>query len=75
MYDGVPPDSTGTAGEFYVYAKDAAIAGTISTGVYYFPLHGSFQSEGYHRWGMIFAEGENTNNSRYFLMPDSASAP
>ena len=75
MYDGVPPDSTGTAGEFYVYAKDAAIAGTISTGVYYFPLHGSFQSEGYNRWGMIFAEGENTNNSRYFLMPDSASAP
>ena len=75
MYDGVPPDSTGTAGEFYVYAKDAAIAGTIATGVYYFPLHGSFQSEGYNRWGMIFAEGENTNNSRYFLMPDSASAP
>ena len=75
MYDGVPPDSTGTAGEFYVYAKDAAIAGTIGTGVYYFPLHGSFQSEGYNRWGMIFAEGENTNNSRYFLMPDSASAP
>ena len=75
MYDGVPPDSTGTAGEFYVYAKDAAIAGTIGTGVYYFPLHGSFQSEGYDKWGMIFAEGENTNNSRYFLMPDSASAP
>lgn len=75
MYDGVPPDSTGTAGEFYLYAKDAAIAGTIGTGIYYFPLHGSFQSEGYNRWGMIFAEGENTNNSRYFLMPDSASAP
>ena len=75
MYDGVPPDSSDTAGEFYVFAKDAAIPGTISTGVYYFPLHGSFQSEGYNRWGMIFAEGENTNNSRYFLMPDSASAP
>ena len=73
MYDGVPPDSTGTANEYYVYAKDAAIPGTIGTGVYYFNTENAV--EGYSKWGMIFAEGENTNNSRYFLMPDSASAP
>jgi hypothetical protein len=73
MYDGVPPDSTGTAKEYYVYAKDAAIPGTIGTGVYYFDTENAV--EGYSRWGMIFAEGENTNNSRYYLMPDSASAP
>ena len=62
MYDGVPPDSTGTANEYYVYAKDASIPGTIGTGVYYFNLQNAHQ--GYTRWGMIFAEGENTNNSR-----------
>jgi hypothetical protein len=73
MYDGVPPDSTGTANEYYVYAKDAAIPGTIGTGVYYFNTENAV--EGYSKWGMIFAEGENTNNSRYYLMPDSASAP
>jgi|5_EtaG_2_1085323.scaffolds.fasta_scaffold00438_18 hypothetical protein len=73
MYDGVPPDSTGTANEYYVYAKDASIPGTIGTGVYYFNTENAV--EGYTRWGMIFAEGENTNNSRYYLMPDSASAP
>ena len=73
MYDGVPPDSTGTANEYYVYAKDASIPGTIGTGVYYFNTENAV--EGYSKWGMIFAEGENTNNSRYYLMPDSASAP
>ena len=73
MYDGVPPDSTGTANEYYVYAKDASIPGTIGTGVYYFNTENAV--EGYSKWGLIFAEGENTNNSRYFLMPDSASAP
>ena len=73
MYDGVPPDSTGTANEYYVYAKDSSIPGTIGTGVYYFNTENAV--EGYTRWGMIFAEGENTNNSRYYLMPDSASAP
>jgi len=73
MYDGVPPDSTGTAREYYVYAKDAAIPGTIATGIYYFNLETPIN--GVSRWGMIFAEGKNTNNSRYFLMPDSASAP
>ena len=73
MYDGVPPDSTGTEKEYYVYAKDAAIPGTIGTGVYYFETETAV--EGYSNWGMIFAEGENTNNSRYYLMPDSASAP
>jgi len=73
MYDGVPPDSTGTANEYYVYAKDAAIPGTIGTGVYYFNTENAV--EGYSKWGMVFAEGENTNNSRYYLMPDSASAP
>ena len=73
MYDGVPPDSTGTANEYYVYAKDASIPGTIGTGVYYFNTQNAV--EGYSKWGMIFAEGENTNNSRYYLMPDSASAP
>ena len=73
MYDGVPPDSTGTANEYYIYAKDASIPGTLGTGVYYFNLQNAHQ--GYTKWGMIFAEGENTNNSRYYLMPDSASAP
>ena len=73
MYDGVPPDSTGTANEYYTYAKDAAIPGTIGTGVYYFDTESPVS--GYSRWGMIFAEGKNTNNSRYFLMPDTASAP
>ena len=73
MYDGVPPDSTGTANEYYVYAKDASIPGTIGTGVYYFNTENAV--EGYSKWGVIFAEGENTNNSRYYLMPDSASAP
>ena len=52
MYDGVPPDSTGTAKEYYVYAKDAAIPGTIGTGVYYFDTENAV--EGYSRWGMIF---------------------
>ena len=73
MYDGVPPDSSQTANEYYVYAKDAAIPGTIGTGVYYFDTES--ETEGYSRWGVIFAEGKNTNNSRYYLMPDSASAP
>ena len=73
MYDGVPPDSTGTAKEFYLYAKDASIPGTVASGVYYFPVENT--TEGSDTWGMIFAEGKNTNNSRYFLMPDSASAP
>ena len=73
MYDGVPPDSTGTANEYYVYAKDASIPGTIGTGVYYFNTQNAV--EGYSKWGVIFAEGKNTNNSRYYLMPDSASAP
>ena len=73
MYDGVPPDSSPTANEYYVYAKDAAIPGTIGTGIYYFDTENPVS--GVSRWGMIFAEGENTNNSRYYLMPDSASAP
>jgi hypothetical protein len=73
MYDGVPPDSTGTAKEYYVYAKQASIPGTIGTGVYYFDTETPVQ--GYSRWGMIFAEGENTNNTKYYLMPDTASAP
>lgn len=73
MYDGVPPDSTGTPGEYYLYAKDSAIPGTIGTGIYYFDLENPVSS--YSTWGVIFAEGKNTNNTRYFLMPDSASAP
>ena len=73
MYDGVPPDTTGTAGEYYLYAKDSAIPGTIGSGVYYFDLQTPISS--YSRWGVIFAEGKNTNNTRYFLMPDTASAP
>lgn len=73
MYDGVPPDSTPTAQEFYLYAKDAAIPGTVGSGIYYFDTE--TETEGYSRWGVIFAEGKNTNNSRYYLMPDTASAP
>ena len=73
MYDGVPPDSSQTANEYYVYAKDAAIPGTIASGIYYFTTENPIN--GVSNWGMVFAEGENTNNSRYYLMPDSASAP
>lgn len=73
MYDGVPPDSTGTNKEFYLYAKDASIPGTVSSGVYYFDVENT--TEGSDRWGMIFTEGKNSNNSRYYLMPDTASAP
>ena len=73
MYDGVPPDGTGTVNEFYLYAKDASIPGTLGSGVYYFDTENAVQ--GHSRWGMIFAEGKNTNNSRAFLMPDSSSAP
>ena len=73
MYDGVPPDSTGTDNEFYLYAKDASIPGTLASGVYYFDTENPVQ--GNSRWGIIYAEGKNTNNSRAFLMPDSASAP
>jgi hypothetical protein len=73
MYDGVPPDSTGTDNEFYFYAKDASIPGTLGSGVYYFDTETAVQ--GYTKWGMIFSEGKNTNNSRAFLMPDSSSAP
>ena len=73
MYDGVPPDSSGTHNEFYLYAKDASIPGTLASGVYYFDTENPVQ--GNSRWGIIYAEGKNTNNSRAFLMPDSASAP
>jgi len=73
MYDGVPPDTVGTPGEYYLYAKDSAIPGTIGAGIYYFDLETPVSS--YSRWGVIFAEGKNTINTRYFLMPDSASAP
>lgn len=73
MYDGVPPDSSGTNNEFYLYAKDASIPGTLASGVYYFDTENPVQ--GNSRWGIIYAEGKNTNNSRAFLMPDSASAP
>ena len=52
---------------------DASIPGTVASGVYYFPVENT--TEGSDTWGMVFAEGKNTNNSRYFLMPDSASAP
>jgi len=73
MYDGVPPDSTPTADEYYLYAKDAAIPGTVAAGIYYFDVENT--TEGSDTWGFIFTEGKNTNNSRYYLMPDSASAP
>ena len=73
MYDGAPPDSTGTADEYYVYSIDAAIPGTTAAGIYYFDLENTYQ--GSSDWGMIFAEGKNTNNTRYYLMPDSSSTP
>ena len=73
MYDGAPPDSTGTADEYYVYSIDAAIPGTTAAGIYYFDLENTYQ--GSSDWGMIFSEGKNTNNTRYYLMPDSSSTP
>ena len=73
MFNGALPDSTPTALEYALYAKDTAIPGVSSAAVYYFETEN--EHLGYSNWGMIFQTGQNTNNSRYYLMPDSASAP
>jgi len=73
MYNGTLPDSTGTALEYALYAKDTAIPGVSSTAIYYFDTEEPHL--GYSNWGMILQTGQNNNNTRYYLMPDSASAP
>ena len=72
MYNGSPAGSS-TVKEYYIYAKDIAIPGVSSTSVYYFDLENSHG--GYDEWGMVFQTGQNNNNTRYYMMPASSSAP
>ena len=57
MYNGGIPYGSGTAKQYSLYAKDIAIEGVTSAGIYYFEL------ENYHlghtNWGMIFQTGPN----------------
>jgi len=73
MYNGTLPDSSPTALEYALYAKDVAIPGVSSAAVYYFETENAHL--GHSNWGMILQTGQNNNNTRYYLMPDSASAP
>lgn len=73
MYNGDIPYGSGTAKQYSLYAKDAAIPGVVSTAVYYFELESAHL--GHTNWGMIFQTGQNTSNTRLFLMPSSGSAP
>ena len=72
MYNGAIPYGS-TAKQYSLYAKDAAIEGVVSTAVYYFELESAHL--GHTNWGMIFQTGQNTSNTRLFLMPSSGSAP
>ena len=73
MFNGSLPDGTPTDLEYALYAKDTAIPGVSSAAVYYFETEN--EHLGHSNWGMIFQTGQNNNNTRYYLMPDSASAP
>ena len=73
MYTGTLPDSSPTAGEYALYAKDIAIPGVVSAAEYYFDLEE--EHLGYSNWGMILQTGQNNNNSRYYLVPSSGSNP
>ena len=73
MYNGAIPYGSGTAKQYSFYAKDIAIEGVSGTKEYYFDLENSHL--GHSNWGMIFQTGQNNNNTRYFLMPSSGSAP
>ena len=73
MYNGALPDSSATAKEYAFYAKDLGLPGVSSTAVYYFDTETAHL--GNSNWGMIFQTGQSTNNTRYYLMPDSGSAP
>jgi len=73
MYNGAIPYGSGTAKQYSLYAKDIAIEGVVSTAVYYFELESAHL--GHTNWGMIFQTGQNNNNTRYFLMPSTGSAP
>ena len=73
MYNGGIPYGSGTAKQYSLYAKDIAIEGVTSAGIYYFELENDHL--GHTNWGMIFQTGQNNNNSRLFLMPSTGSAP
>ena len=73
MYNGALPDSSATSKEYAFYAKDLGLPGVSSTAVYYFDTETAHL--GNSNWGMIFQTGQSTNNTRYYLMPDSGSAP
>ena len=73
MYNGALPDSYATAKEYAFYAKDLGLPGVSATSVYYFDIENAHL--GSTQWGMIFQHGQSTNNTRYYLMPDSGSAP
>ena len=72
IYNGAIPYGS-TAKQYSLYAKDIAIAGTSTSAIYYFELESAHL--GHTNWGMIFQTGQNNNNTRYFLMPSSGSAP
>ena len=73
MYNGAIPYGSGTAKQYSFYAKDIAIEGVSGTKEYYFDLENPHL--GNSNWGMIFQTGQSNNNTRYFLMPSSGSAP
>jgi len=73
MYTAGLPDSSPSAGEYALYASDIAIPGVVGAAVYYFDLESAHL--GHTNWGMIFQTGQNNNNSKYYLVPSSGSAP
>ena len=73
MYNAGLPNGSAVAGEYALYASDIAIPGVVGAAVYYFDLESAHL--GYTNWGMIFQTGQNNNNSKYYLVPSSGSAP
>jgi len=72
IYNGAIPYGT-VAKQYSFYAKDIAIEGVTSAKEYYFDIKDAHL--GNTNWGMIFQTGQNNNNTRYFFMPSSGSAP
>ena len=73
MYNAGLPNGSAVAGEYALYAYDIAIPGVVSSAVYYFDLESPHL--GHSNWGMILQTGQNNNNSKYYLVPSSGSAP
>jgi len=73
MYNGGIPYGYGSNKQYSFYAKDIAIEGVTNAKEYYFDIKDAHL--GNTNWGMIFQTGQNNNNTRYFLMPSSGSAP